>query len=139
MKSKVTTLANKLVAQGWSRSMAMIKAWQIVKAGQFESKVSGISLPNRQRATERLARYAPDSIRISLRRDNGNQYDVNAVAVMASVNGSKAYQMGFLPKGLAQYVAPLIDAGKAVTAMFKEIRGKYQAWHNYGLAVSVSI
>ena len=54
MKSKVLTLANKLVGQGWNRSMAMIKAWVIIKTGQLESKVAGISLPNRQRATERL-------------------------------------------------------------------------------------
>ena len=139
MKSKVTTIANRLVGQGWNRREAMIKAWEIVKAREIDSKVSGISLPNRQRAAERLTRYAPESVRISLRRDKGNEYDNNAVAVMASVNGSNAYQMGYLPRGLAMYIAPLMDAGKAVAATFKQVTGKYQSWHNYGLNVNVSV
>ena len=139
MKSKVLTLANKLVGQGWNRKMAMIKAWVIIKTGQLESKVAGISLPNRQRATERLTRYNPKSINITLKRDYTNKYDSNAVAVLASVNGSQCYQMGYLPQGLAMYIAPLMDAGKAVESVFKAIKGKYQSWMNYGMKIEGSI
>ena len=139
MKSKVLTLANKLVGQGWNRSMAMFKAWVIIKTGQLESKVAGISLPNRQRAADRLTRYNPDSINITLQRDYTNEHDRNAVAVMASVNGSQCYQMGYLPQGLAMYIAPLMDAGKAVNSAFKAIKGKYYDWMNYGMCISLNV
>lgn len=139
MKSRVAIMANKLVGQGWSRSMAMVKSWVIVKAGQLESKVAGISLPNRQRAAERLTHYTPDSIKVTLQRDYNNEHDNNAVAVMVSVNGSASYQVGYLPKGLAIYIAPLMDAGKAVKSVFKAIKGGYTSWANYGIEIEVVV
>ncbi len=139
MKSKVMALANRLVGQGWSRTMAMVKAWATIKLGQIESKVAGISLPDRQKAAEHLTRYSPENISISLIRDRSNQYDKNAVAVMASVNGSRAYQMGYLPKALAVLVAPLMDAGKAVDSAFKAVKGKYAQYMNYGVSIEVRV
>ena len=133
------TLANKLVAQGGSRTMAMVRAWALIKLGQVESKVAGISLPNRQKAAERLSLYAPENIRISLRREPENEYDRNAISVLASVSGSKAYRLGYLPKALSALVAPLMDAGKAVESAFKEVRGRYAEYMNLGVAIEVRV
>lgn len=139
-KSKVMTIANKLVAQGYSRRQAMIKAWVLVKMPLVESKVSGVTFQNRQRIIERLTHYTAEEININLVRENGNQYDANAVAVMVSVNGSREVCVGYLPKALAQFVSPLVDAGKAVQGAFKEIRGKkYTEYMNYGLVVQIQV
>ena len=137
-KSKVTTIANRLVAQGWGRVAAMIRAWAVVKLlPRLETKVAGVTYGNRQKAIERLARYAPEAVSIRLEREANNTHDRNAVAVWAAVEGKGAYHMGYLPRALAAFVAPLMDAGKAVGALFKEVRGGYEPYMNYGLRVEV--
>ncbi len=42
-KSKVMTIANRLVKQGFTRSLATVKAWVIVKAKALRTKVKGTS------------------------------------------------------------------------------------------------
>ena len=138
-KSKVCVIANRLANQGLTRSEAFRKAWAIVKAETVDTKVTGVTVGRRQEALEKLTRYEADRISVSLTREAANEYDSNAVAVVVSVEGKGSYTMGYLPRMLAATVAPLIDAGKAVRAMFKEIHGKYHNYHNYGMAVSVSI
>ena len=81
--------------------------------------------------------YAPESISINLEREPGNEYDKNAVAVYAAVEGGGSFCVGYLPKTLAALIAPLLDAGKAVGALFREVRGKYEPWMNYGMVVEV--
>jgi hypothetical protein len=136
-KSKVMTIANKLVAQGYNRAHAMIKAWALVKLPAVATKVAGVTFGNRQTAIAHLTQYAPESITIRLQREQGNQYDRNAVAVIAAVEGKGSYHMGYLPKALAAFIAPLMDAGKAVQGIFKEVRGGYEPYMNLGLVVEV--
>ena len=138
VKSKVMTIANKLVAKGWGRAAAMIRAWAVVKLlPRLETKVAGVTYGNRQEAIKHLARYAPQSITIRLEREQGNTYDHNAVAVYAAVEGKGSYHMGYIPRALAAFIAPLMDAGKAVGAMFREVRGGYKPWMNLGMVVEV--
>ena len=139
MKSKVMTIANRLVAQGYNRANAMVKAWVLVKMPLVETKVSGVTFGNRQKAIERLARYSPEQIHITLQRESTNQYDTNAIAVIASVEGKGSYNMGYLPKALAAFVAPLMDTGKTVKSVYKEIRGMYAPYMNYGLAITLTV
>jgi len=137
-KSKVMTIANRLVAQGWGRTTAMIRAWALVKLlPRLETKVVGVTYGNRQKAIERLAMYAPQSISIRLERERDNEHDHNAVAVWAAVEGKGSYCVGYLPRSLAAFIAPLLDAGKAVEAMFREVRGGYKPWMNLGMVVEV--
>jgi len=136
-KSKVMTIANRLVTQGYNRPHAMVKAWALVKLPKLETKVAGVTYGNRQKAIEHLAQYDPAAISIHLERERDNEHDRNAVAVYAAVEGKGAYHMGYLPRALAAFIAPLMDAGKAVNALFREVRGGYQPWHNYGLLVEV--
>ena len=137
--SKVMTIANKLVAQGYNRANAMIKAWVLVKMPLVETKVAGVTFGNRQKAIEHLSRYSSESISISLVRERDNQYDRNAVAVYAAVEGKGRYCMGHLPRALAAFIAPLMDAGKNVHSAFKEVRGLYAPYMNFGLGIEVSI
>jgi len=137
VKSKVMTIANKLVAQGWGRTTAMIRAWALAKMPTIATKVAGVTYGNRQKVIERLALYAPESVSIRLEREQGNEHDRNAVAVYAAVEGKGSYHMGYLPRALAAFIAPLLDAGKAVSALFREVRGGYQPYMNLGMVVEV--
>ena len=137
MKSKVMTIANRLVAQGYNRPHAMVKAWALVKLARLDTKVAGVTFGNRQKAIERLALYAPESITIRLERERDNQHDSNAVAVWAAVEGKGSYHMGYLPRALAPFIAPLLDAGKAVGAAFREVRGGFAPYASLGLGIEV--
>ena len=94
-KSKVCIIANRLAKSGLTRSEAFAKAWAIVKAETVETKVAGVTAGRRQEALERLTHYETDSISVSLARETANEYDSNAIAVVAAVtaniNGNKFY------------------------------------------------
>ena len=65
----------------------MIKAWALVKMPQVITKAAGVTYGKRQKALEHLARYAPEQISIRLERERNNEFDYNAVAVIATVQG----------------------------------------------------
>ena len=135
----VMTIANKLVAQGYNRANAMVKAWILVKMPLVNTKVAGVTFGNRQKAIEHIAQYRASDVHISLQRERDNQYDRNAVAVVATVNGKGSYTMGYLPKALAAFIAPLMDAGKAVQALFEGVTGMFAPYMNYGLAIALQV
>ncbi|MEE1492871.1 MAG: hypothetical protein UGF45_12915, partial [Massilioclostridium sp.] len=81
LNSKVMSIANKLVAQGYNRANAMIKAWALVKMPQVITKAAGVTYGKRQKALEHLAHYAPEQISIRLERERDNEFDRNAVVV----------------------------------------------------------
>ena len=137
--SKVMTISNRLVKQGYNRANAMVKAWALVKMPQLLTKVSGVTFGKRQKAIEHLKRYAPELITISLYRDTRNAYDQNAIAVIATVQGKGSYTMGYVPKALAAFIAPLIDSGKRVYSTLRAIKGLYQPYMNYGLEIEVIV
>ena len=139
LNSKVMSIANKLVAQGYNRANAMIKAWALVKMPQVITKAAGVTYGKRQKALEHLARYAPEQISIRLERERNNEFDRNAVDVIATVQGKGSYCMGYLPRALAAFVAPLMDAGKAVQGLFRRVKGLYEPFMNYGLEIEVKL
>jgi len=98
-----------------------------------------VTMGRRQEALEHLTHYEPAQIEIGLQREAANAYDANAVAVVVTVADKGSYVIGYLARALAALIAPLLDAHRAVTAQFLEIRGKYYQWQNYGLALSLSI
>ena len=138
-RSKVCVIANRLAKQGMNRSAAFRRAWELVKTETVETKVAGVTVGRRQEALENLTKYDADLISVNLERDATNEYDRNAIKVIITVKGKGSYFMGFVPRTLAAMLAPLIDANKAVRATFKEVRGKYQSYHNYGMVMSLSI
>lgn len=139
IKSKVMTMANRFVRQGYSRSNAMKKAWGVAKNPDISTKVKGVTMNRRQEAIAHLTRYSAADISITLERESDNIADNNAVAVIATVKGKGSYKMGYVPKYLAMVIAPLMDAHKAVTAAFQEVRGGERAKPNYGLAIGIRI
>ena len=137
-RSKVCVIANALSKQGMSRSTAFKEAWKTVKS-TIETKVAGVTFENRQQALENLKKYNTEHINIILAREKENEHDNNAIAVIVSVKDKGAYKMGYIPRTLSKMVAPLMDYGKNVKAVFKEIRGKYHSYHNYGMKMSLII
>ena len=139
MHSKVMTIANRLVKQGYNRANAMVKAWVLVKLPNICTKVAGVTYGKRQQAIEHLTHYRPENIRISLDRDNATAYDRNAIAVIATVKGKGSYTMGYLPKALAAFIAPLMDAGRTITSRLASIRGTNEPYLKYGMGIEVRI
>lgn len=139
IKSKVMTIANSLVKQGISRSAAMIRAWITVKLRTITTKTAGVTYGRRQGLLDRLNRYSPDDIMITLQRENGNAYDPNAVQIVAAVRGKGSAVMGYIGRELAKVIAPLLDKGKAVKADFAGITGGHEYGLNYGLNVAISL
>ena len=137
--SKVMTIANKLVKQGYNRAYAMVKAWTLVKLSGVTVKVAGVTYGKRQTAIEHLTHYRPQDIRISLWRDKGNVADKNAVAVIAAVRGKGAYKMGYLPRAFSAFIAPLMDSGKTVFSRLTAICGGQALYLSYGMRIEVRV
>ena len=115
--SAVTAIANHLVSYGYSRTNAFVKAWVLVKLNKISTKAVGVTFGNRQRAL----------------------HDKNAVAVVAVVSRKGAFCMGYLARSLSAFIAPLLDAGKAVKAIYKGVKGLYAPYMNYGLAIDIKV
>ena len=137
--SKVMTIANKLVKEGQNRANAMKKAWALVKMPTIETKASGVTYGKRQKAIEHLKRYKDTDITLNLEREKDNAYDKNAIAVVAAVKNKGSYCIGYIPHILASFLAPLIDSGKSIQSIFKEVRGGYEPYINYGLTMQIII
>ena len=128
-----------LTKNGYNRSQAFKKAWQLVKTAVVETKVAGVTVGKRQTALENLTKYDSELISVDLERDSANEYDRNAIRVIATVRGKGSYCIGYVPKTLAALIAPLIDANRAVRATYRGVRGKYHSYQNYGLVVGLRI
>lgn len=137
--SKVMTIANRLVSQGYGRSTAMLKAWVLVKLPQIITKVSGVTHGKRQQALEHLTRYNPEDVRIFLQREKDNTFDKNAVKVVVSVRNKGAYTIGYLPRALAAFIAPLLDTGKVIKTAYSGVVGMYEPFMNYGLRIGLKV
>ena len=63
IKSKVMTIANKLVGKGYNRLMAMIKAWILAKAQGLNIRVSGVTFDDRQEVLQYISKCNPAHIK----------------------------------------------------------------------------
>ncbi len=120
--SKVMRIANNLVKEGYSRSAAMVRAWILVKLQQVKIRVKGVTQGKVQKALEHLRRYKAEDISITLVHESNNPYDRNAIQVIATVKDKGSYCVGYLPRGLAAFIAPLLTCGQAVTALYNKVR-----------------
>lgn len=135
--SAICKAANELHKQGYSRTQSFIIAWAMAK-GQ-ETKVSGTSKLNRQTALEHLMQYQAEEVEFQLVAEPENQYDKNAVAVMVSVNHSKAYKIGYIPAVAAPIVSTILNNGTSVKASLKAIVGGWAEGVNLGLRINMSL
>lgn len=80
---------------------------------RFHVGVAGTFYGQRSGHIENLS---PDA-RISLHREHKNPYDANAILV----RDSDGNQLGFLPAEFAEFLAPLLDAGKEVSVSVSNV------------------
>lgn len=140
IRKKVATIANRLKKMGLTLSQAFKRAWELVKGNVIHTKVSGVTKSNRQLALHHIAtRYNPEDVTVKLVRERANLYDNNAVKVFVSVKGSMAYDLGYIPRNLAYVVSSIMDKGMELKAAFKEVRGRYADYMNYGAVISLQI
>ena len=137
IKSKVMTIANRLVKQGMNRRAAMIKAWVIAKASALQVKVKGTS--RRQNELEKLSSVNPADISVTLRREPHNSHDSNAIAVYAALTNHRVFFVGYLPKAIASVLAPLFDKGKKPQAKAFRVTGGFNPWVNYGATLAIKV
>lgn len=138
LKQIACIIGNTLAAKGWSRSAAFVQAWSIAKARQF-AKVVGVTVGSRQEALRRLALYGREQIKVALVREVGNPVDVNAVAVIVEVAGSRGYRIGYLAREFGAVLAKGIDKlGGKVSATLEEITGG-TAGLSVGLCISFAM
>ncbi len=136
-RSKVMTIANRLVKQGLTRSLAMIKAWIIVKANALRTKVKGTS--RRQNVLEKLAGVNPADIFVKLKREPRNSHDSNAVAVYAALRDNKVFFIGYLPKAVAAVLAPLMDKDSEPSTKAFRVTGGFNPFVYYGAALAITV
>lgn len=124
LKSAVMSIANMLhYRRGLTRPQALKTAWRMAKQGEFYSKAVGVSFGLRQTALMRLKRwYRLEQISVRLVHEADNRYDRDAVAVQVSVNGGRAFTVGYLPRQAAQLWARVVDR-QQVTAGSVQVTG----------------
>ncbi|MDE7279759.1 MAG: HIRAN domain-containing protein [Oscillospiraceae bacterium] len=136
-RSKVMTIANRLVKQGLTRSTATVKAWVIVKANALRTKVKGTS--RRQSALEKLAGVNPADISVKLKREPRNAHDSNAVAVYAALRDNRVFFIGYLPRAVAAVLAPLMDKDSEPSTKAFRVTGGFNPYVNYGAALAIAV
>ena len=136
-RSKVMTIANRLVKQGLTRSLATVKAWIIVKANALRTKVKGTS--RRQDALEKLAGVNPAEISVKLKREPHNAHDSNAVAVYAALRDNRVFFIGYLPKAVAAVLAPLMDKDSEPSTKAFRVTGGFNPHVYYGAALDIAV
>lgn len=137
-RSVICKVANNLKKKGYTLSAAFRAAWRLAKS-KAAVKVAGVSKNNRQVAINHLRRYAAECVQVTLQRESRNTYDSNAIAVLVSVNGSKAYKMGYVPAAVASILSGVIDKVTEIRASLQAITGGYYADMMSGLRLNLSI
>ena len=74
--------------------------------------IAGVAGAGRHHAEALASDAAGPGRPLELRRDPGNQYDANAIAVLAG-----GVQVGWVPRELAEEIAPAIDRGEPYSAL----------------------
>ena len=123
LKSKVMSLGNRLTAETGNRAAAFIRAWEIVKAGEIEMTVRGVSFGSRQEALRRLASYNPADVKAFIMPEPENKADPAALAVMVFVQGGRGvYCLGYIPCEM-QGIARAMKARPAIRVITGDING----------------
>lgn len=112
LKQEVCIIANKYIKEKLSRSIAFIKAWALIKTRTLLTKVVGVTQGISQKALHKLATcYNSEDIIVSLQREPLNLYDSNAIEVLAGVKNKGIVKIGYLPRPLANLLAPILGYG----------------------------
>lgn len=138
VRRTVATMANQLHKLGYSLSNAFRTAWRRVKAS-MTCRVSGVTYGKRQELLQFIAGRKPEELTVYLQRDKANVHDRFAVAVVIGIRDIGYAHIGYLPKGLSQGVAAVIDKGIQVKTMLMQIIGGYGYKETLGALVNITV
>lgn len=136
-RKAVATMANQLRKLGYTLSKAFETAWRRIKEG-MTVKTQGVTFGNRQNLLQFVAGRKPEELTTYLRRDRANTFDKYAVAVVIGIQGIGYTHIGYLPKGISQSVATVIDNGMELQADVKVIGGVGYK-ETYGALVNIAV
>ena len=107
----------------------------ISDADSFHTKLVGVTFEGRQELIEKLK----VGEKLELHRDLNNDYDQNAIAVIAGrLRGIRGGQVGFLNRDLARELAPAIDGGTQYTSTVADITGGSEGSPTRGVNVLIA-
>lgn len=138
IRKAVATMANQLHKLGYSLSQAFRTAWKRVKES-MTCRVSGVKYGKRQKLLEFIAGRKPEDLTVYLKRDRANEYDRSAVAVVVGIQDVGYAHIGYLPKGVSQSVAAVIDSGIQMKACLLQITGGYDWKETRGALVNIAV
>lgn len=125
--------------QGWLYTFTGFQNGGKLAKGKASVKVAGVTKERRQEAIEHLSRYNPETVSFSLLREKQNSFDLNAIAVYASVGNGKPYKMGYISAAVACLLSGVIDNITTVNARLQAITGGFYADMVQGLRLTLSI
>lgn len=137
IRRTVATMANQLHKFGYTLSKAFRTAWRRVKYG-MTVKAQGVTFGNRQGLLQFIAGRKPEELTTYLRRDRANTFDRYAVAVVIGIKGVGYAHIGYLPKGLSQSLAGIMDKGIALQAD-TEVIGGYSYKETLGALINITV
>lgn len=136
-RKAVCAMANELHKLGYTLSKAFKTAWRRIKEG-MTVRAAGVTFDNRQGLLQFIAGRKPEELTTYLRRDRANAFDKYAVAVVVGIKGIGYAHVGYLPKGIAQSVAAILDSGMELQADAKVIGG-YGHKETYGALINIAV
>ena len=103
-------------------------------------RTTGTTFENRQEVLSYISQYDKGDLSVLLLRDKNNAYDKNAVGVVVYIRPVKKYAViGYVPKGLSQDLAKVIDAGIEVKCDAFEVIGGYSYKEHYGVLLTLTV
>ena len=139
IRKAVCTMANELRKQGLTLSQAFKKAWRRIEES-MTMRVSGVTFNNGQKKLAYLAQFKPEDLRAYLKREEGNQYDSNAIKVYVTIPAEGKYtELGYIPAAVSKELAKIMDKGIQITANALGVIGGYSYKENYGFLLNVAI
>lgn len=132
-------MANALRAKGVTLAEAFKKAWRRVKES-MTMRVSGVSFNGNQAKLAYLARFNPDELVATLKREPDNAHDKDAIKVLVTIPKERKYaELGYIPAAVAGELAKIMDKGMEIKAKILSVIGGYSYKESYGLLINLTI
>lgn len=139
IRKAVCTMANRLKKEGYTLSQAFQKAWKRIKLSMV-IRVVGTTVGNIQERLAFIKQFPVETMQAELVREPENQFDKNAIKIVIHLRSiNRKTVIGYVPKGLASSLAPVLDAGVQAKAELLRILGGYSYKESYGCLLSINI
>jgi len=97
-----------------------------------------VTYGKRQKLLQFIANRKPEDLTVYLQRDRANTFDKFAVAVVVGISNIGYAHIGYLPSGLSQSLAKVIDKGIGLQADVKVIGG-YGYKETLGALINITV